>query len=85
MDKGKMSKEELEKQIKIYLDHRNICIVRCAHLWEWIDESALRKLPLREELVFRLAVREEIDRFLEAIKHSTNLIQEGRKQLALLA
>ena len=68
-----MSKEELEKEIKTNLVHLNIFIARYVHLWELVDKNALIPPPLREEL----------DKYLETMKHYTNLIQEGQKRLAL--
>ena len=70
-----MIKEELEKEINMNLDHLNVFIAREVHLREWVGRNnALIPTPIREEL----------DRCLEIRKHCTNLIQEGRKRLALL-
>ena len=68
-----MTKEELEKEIKIDLVHLNIFIARYLHLWELVGKNALIPPSLREEL----------DRYLETMKHCSNSIQEGRKRLAL--
>lgn len=70
-----MTKEELEKKINMNLDHLDIFIAREMHLREWVGKNnALIPTPIREEL----------DRCLEIRKYCTKLIQQGRKQLALL-
>lgn len=67
-------KEELEKQIKMHLDHLNIFMARYLHLYDLVSKNAT--IPP--------SIRGELNRCLETMKHYTNRIQEGRKQLALL-
>lgn len=69
-----MTKEEQKKEVNMNLDHLNIFIAREVHLREWVEKS---NAPIPT------SIREELDRCLEARKRYTNLIQEGRKQLAL--